>query len=466
MPAAVVERSTTLPVSAEAAFAWHERPGAFERMVPPWERVSVIEQSGGLTDGARLVLRVMQGPVPLRWVARHRDTLAGRRFVDEQVEGPFSRWVHFHRFDPEGPASSRMTDRIEYTPPLGPAGLLAEPLIRHRLERMLAYRHTLLRDDLDAHTRFGESGRLRVAVTGASGLLGRALLPFLTTGGHEVLRLVRGHHHTSVQSPGEVYWDLRTGRIETGKLEGLDAVVHLAGEAIGARWSRDRKRRIRDSRALGTRFLCEALARLRKKPKVLVTASAVGIYGNRGDELLTEGSDTLAAPGDFLVDVGREWEAATEPARAAGIRVVMTRFGPVLSPGGGMLAKMLPPFRAGLGGPLGSGAQWLSWISIDDAVGAVHHAIMSEALSGPVNATAPQPVTNREFTATLARVLGRPAILPVPAPALRLALGEMGRVAVLGSARVVPERLTQAGYRFRHPALEGALRFVLGRETR
>ncbi|MFL5496449.1 MAG: TIGR01777 family oxidoreductase [Gemmatimonadales bacterium] len=464
MPAAVVERSTTLPVSAEAAFAWHERPGAFERLLPPWERVTVIEQSGGLTDGARLVLRVMQGPLPLRWVARHRDTLPGRRFVDEQVEGPFSRWVHFHRFDPDGAATSRMTDRIEYALRLGPASILTEPLIRHRLERMLAYRHALLRDDLEAHGRFGQSGGLRVAVSGASGLLGRALLPFLTTGGHEVLRLVRGHH-SPPQPTNEVYWNLQTGRIETDKLEGLDGIVHLAGENIGARWTKDRKRRIRDSRGLGTRFLCEALARLRRKPKVLVTASAVGIYGNRGDELLTEGSATLAPP-DFLVEVGREWEAATEPARAAGIRVVMTRFGMMLSPAGGVLAKMLPAFRAGLGGPLGSGSQWMSWISIDDAVGAVHHAIMTEELSGAVNTTAPQPVTNREFTATLGRVLGRPALLPVPAPGLRFALGEMGRVAVLGSARVVPERLIQAGYRFRHPALEGALRFVLGRETR
>jgi uncharacterized protein (TIGR01777 family) len=464
MSVAAVERSTSLPVSAEAAFAWHERPGAFERLLPPWERVSVVEQTGGLEDGARLALRVRYGPVSLRWVARHRDTLPGRRFVDEQVEGPFSRWIHFHRFDPDGPASSRMTDRIEYAPPLGPVGTAAGPIIRRRLERLLAYRHVLLRDDLEAHGRFGQSSRLRVAVSGASGLLGRALLPFLTTGGHDAVRLVR-ERHAPAQASGEVYWNLQNGRIESEKLEGLDGVVHLAGENIGARWTADRKRRIRESRGIGTRFLCEALARLRRPPKVLVTASAVGIYGNRGDEVLTEASATLAAPPDFLVEVGREWEAATEPARAAGIRVVMTRFGLILSPAGGLLAKMLPPLRAGLGGPLGTGRQWMSWISIDDAVGAVHHALMTEALRGPVNATAPQPVTNGEFTATLARVLGRPALFRVPAPALRLALGEMGEVAVLGSARVVPERLTQTGYRFRHPALEGALRFVLGRET-
>ncbi len=458
---AVVERSSALPVSADSAYAWHERPGAFERLLPPWERVSVVERTGGLRDGASLILRVRSGPVSLRWVSRHRDTLPGRRFVDEQVDGPFARWVHFHRFDPDGPAGSRMTDRIEYTPPLGSVGTVADPIIRHRLERLLAYRHAVLRDDLEAHGRFGSTGRLRVAVSGSSGLLGRALVPFLTTGGHEVTRLVRRH-----AAPDEIYWHLHTGRIDVGKLEGLDAVVHLAGENIGARWTEKRKRRIRESRSIGTRFLCEALARLRRPPKVLVTASAVGIYGNRGDEILTEASPTLDAPPDFLVEVGREWEAATEPARAAGIRVVMTRFGPMLSPAGGLLARMLLPFRAGLGGPLGSGRQWMSWISIDDAAGAVYHAMMTEALSGPVNATAPGPVTNEEFTATLARVLGRPALLRVPVPALRLALGEMGQVAVLGSARVVPERLIQAGYRFRHPALEGALRFVLGRETR
>jgi uncharacterized protein (TIGR01777 family) len=463
MPAtiAVVERSTALPVSAEAAYAWHERPGAFERLLPPWEHVSVVERVGGLRDGASVILRVGSGPVSLRWVSRHRDTLPGRRFVDEQVQGPFSRWIHFHRFDPDGPASSRLTDRIEYALPLGAAGAATVPLIRRRLERLLAYRQTILRDDLDAHARLVPTAPLRVAVTGASGLLGQALVPFLTTSGHEVLPMVRRR----ATGPKEICWQLQTGRIELEKLDGVDAVVHLAGENIGARWTAERKRRIRESRSIGTRFLCESLARLRRPPKVLVTASAVGIYGNRGDEILTEASPTVDPPPDFLVDVGREWEAATEPARAAGIRVVMLRFGVMLSPAGGLLARILPPFRAGLGGPLGSGRQWMSWISIDDAVGALYHAIMTDALRGPVNATAPQPVTNQEFTTTLARVLARPALFRVPAPALRLILGEMGQVAVLGSARAVPERLTEVDYRFRHPALEGALRFVLGRET-
>jgi uncharacterized protein len=245
---------------------------------------------------------------------------------------------------------------------------------------------------------------------------------------------------------------------------GADVVVNLAGApTAGNPHSKKWATALRESRVQTTATLADAIA-ASERPAAFLAGNGISYYGDRGADRLPETADSRGHA--LLTEVTRVWEAATEPARAAGIRVVMTRFGPMLSPAGGVLAKMLPPFRAGLGGPLGSGSQWMSWISIDDAVGAVHHAIMTEALSGPVNATAPQPVTNREFTATLARVLGRPAILPVPAPALRLALGEMGRVAVLGSARVVPERLTEAGYPFRHPALEGALRFVLGRETR
>jgi uncharacterized protein (TIGR01777 family) len=196
---------------------------------------------------------------------------------------------------------------------------------------------------------------------------------------------------------------------------------------------------------------------------VLVSASAVGIYGNRGDTMLSEDTPPDQAPPDFLVEVGREWEAATEPARSAGIRVVHLRFGIVLSPAGGALGRMLPPFRLGLGGPLGSGQQWVSWIAIDDAVGAVHHSVMAESLAGPVNATAPEPVTGRALARSLGRVLGRSALLPAPGPALRLAFGEMAQAALLGSQRVLPTRLLASGYRFRYPSLEPALRFLLGR---
>jgi uncharacterized protein len=455
----VIERTSTLPVSAEEAFAWHARPGAFERLTPPWERIEVLERTGGIEDGARATLRVHLGPISFRWVAVHQDYVRGRRFVDEQVEGPFSHWIHQHLFQPVGPSASRYTDRIESAPPFGTIGAAAGMwLARPRVERMLAYRHSTLRDDLAAHATFQSQERLHLAVTGASGMLGSALTPFLTTGGHRVTPVTR-----QAAPSDAIRWDPASGAIDVSAFEGLGAVVHLAGENVGVRWTGERKRRIRESRVVGTRRLAEALAQLKRPPRVLVSASAMGIYGDRGDEVLTEDSTPSGPPADFLVEVGREWEAATEPARAAGIRVVNLRFGIILTPAGGALGRMLPPFRAGAGGPLGSGKQWVSWISVDDAVGAVHHALFTEELSGPVNAVAPEPVTSRTFATTLGRVLHRPAILPVPATGLRLLFGEMADTALLSSQRVSSSRLVASGYSFRHPRLEPALRHVLGR---
>lgn len=457
-PSTVVERRTRLPVPAEEAFAWHARPGAFERLAPPWERVEVLERSGGIEDGARAVLRMRTGAVTTRWVAAHRDSISGRQFADEQVEGPFASWYHVHRFDPEGPDASIATDRVEYRLPLGPLGAAADPWVaRPRVERMLDYRHRLLVGDLAAHARFHGRPRLHVAITGATGLIGSMLGPFLTTGGHRVTPVTRGPVRD-----GAIGWDPARGLIDAEGLAGVDAVVHLAGESVGVRWTPERKRRIRESRLAGTRLLAETLARLPRPPRVLVSASAIGLYGDRGDEVLTETSAGDAPP-DFFVELGREWEAATEPARAAGIRVVLARLGLILTPAGGALQRMLPPFRLGIGGPLGSGRRWMSWVAADDTVGALHHALMTDGLAGPVNVTAPQPVTARDFASTLGRVLGRPAMLPVPAAALRLLFGEMADVALLSSQRVLPARLAESGYQFRYPVLEAALRHVLGR---
>jgi uncharacterized protein (TIGR01777 family) len=453
----VIERSVTVPVGVEEAFAWHTRPGALERLTPPWERIEVLEHSGGIADGARVVIRLHEGPVAIRWVARHRDFLPGRRFVDEQVEGPFARWVHAHSFEPEGATSCRVSDRIELTLPAAAAGRLAVPLVRRRVERMLAYRHQVLAADLAAHARYRDRPHLTVGVTGAGGLLGRTLVPFLTTGGHRVVTITR-----RPRGADQIGWDPASGRLDASGLDGVDAVVHLAGEPIGVRWTSARKRRILDSRVFGTRLLAEALARLPRPPRVLVSASGIGVYGNRGDARLTEASPLPEGSSDFLVETAREWEAAANPASAAGIRVVSTRFGLILTPGGGALGRMLPAFRLGAGGPLGSGAQWVSWAAIDDVVGAVHHAIMTEGLAGALNVCAPEPVTSRAFAETLGRVLGRPAILPAPAAALRLLFGEMADTALLASQRAVPARLLETGYPFRFPALEPALRFLLG----
>ena len=299
---------------------------------------------------------------------------------------------------------------------------------------------------------------LRLIVSGAGGLIGSALVSRLSATGHRILRLVRRQ-----SGPQEITWDPASGTLDPEKLEGADGVIHLAGENIGKRWTRARRIRIRNSRVHGTRLLSQTLARLQRPPRVLVSASAVGIYGSRGDEVLTETSPPGDPTDDFLVSVCLEWEAATEAARDAGIRVVQSRFGLALSPEGGALRKLLLPFRLGLGGPVGSGAQWMSWISLPDLTGAILHLISTETLAGPVNVSAPEPVSNREFTGTLSRVLRRPAVLPVPAIGLRAVFGGMAERTLLSSARVVPARLIQSGYRFDHPQIEIALRAMLVR---
>jgi uncharacterized protein (TIGR01777 family) len=450
----VVERTTRLPHTPDQVWAWHVRPGAFERLTPPWEHARVLERPTSLDNGSRVVLEVRVGPVPVRWVAVHRDVTPGRGFVDEQVEGPFAHWVHEHLFAPDRDGCM-VTDRITCTPPLGAVGgIFAGPFLRAKLERMLRYRHAVLGADLELHARAGLSP-MHVAITGASGLVGSALVPFLTTGGHRVTRLVR-------RSPGagEVQWQPDAGTIDVAALEGVDAVVHLAGESIaGGRWTPERKRALRESRTGPTSLLATALARMERKPRALVSVSATGFYGSRGSEVLLDES----GPGEgFLAELAQEWEAATAPAEAAGIRVAHPRFGIVLSPAGGALAKMLPAFLAGAGGPMGGGDQWMSWSSIDDTVGMLHFAIASQA-SGAFNAVAPAPVTNAQFARILGRVLQRPAIVPVPGAALRLLFGEMADGTVLASARALPRRLERWGYRFIHTDLEPALRHVLGR---
>jgi uncharacterized protein len=302
---------------------------------------------------------------------------------------------------------------------------------------------------------------MKVLVTGSSGLIGLALIPSLAAGGHQVIRLVRPKSSSSLSGVSEVRWDPAEGKIESSGLESLDAVVHLAGENIAAgRWTAEQKAKIRDSRIKGTELLCSTLARLARPPKVLVSASAIGYYGDRGAESLREESPSGSG---FLAEVSRQWEAATEAAARMGVRVVLTRFGVVLSSSGGALAKMLPPFRMGAGGKLGSGKQYMSWVALDDAVGSIHQLLSDEALRGPVNVVAPNPVTNLEFTKTLGRVLSRPTVASVPSFAARLVFGEMADALLLASTRVEPAKLQNAGYRFRYPDLEGALRHLLGK---
>jgi len=297
---------------------------------------------------------------------------------------------------------------------------------------------------------------MKILVSGSHGLVGKTLIKALEIDGHEIYRLVRH----APDSSKEIEWSPERYSIAISMIEGFDAVCHLAGESIASgRWSDEKKLKIRESRTKGTKLLSDALANLRHPPKTLISASAIGYYGNRGDEVLTEAS---APGGDFLSEVCVEWEKATEHATTMGIRVVNTRFGIILDKEGGALAKMLPPFRMGIGGRIGDGRQWMSWIALDDVVGALKFVLANEALSGPVNFVAPNPVTNAEFTKALGQALSRPTFFPIPAFGVRLAFGEMADALLLSSQKVAPKTLQDAQYQFRYPELRNALQKILG----
>ena len=298
---------------------------------------------------------------------------------------------------------------------------------------------------------------MKVLVSGSTGFIGSSLVPYLVAEDHDVTRLVR--RDLGSEEP-EVHWDPAAGTIESSSLGGTEGVVHLAGESAVGRWTARKKARILESRTTGTRLLCQALADLDPPPRALICASGLDFYGDRGDALVSEET----GPGSgFLAEVTAAWEAATKPATEAGIRVVRVRLGMVVGNGGGALARMLPAFRLGLGGPFGGGRQHVSWVSLTDVVRVFHHILVTESLDGPVNVSTPMPVTNAEFARTLGRVLSRPAVLPVPAFGLRLALGEMASM-VLASVRLDPSKLVRSGFEFRYPELEGALRAELGRQ--
>ncbi|ANZ39663.1 TIGR01777 family protein [Lentzea guizhouensis] len=430
--------SSVVDAPLDEVFAWHERPGAIHRLSPPWQPMSVVREASTL-DGGRAVLGF---PFGLRWGARHTGYEPPHRFVDELDSAPLRwalKWRHTHEFQAEGDGT-RMTDRVDTPVP----GVL--------LRSMFEYRHRQVAADIAAQraARLAGDRPLTVAMTGSSGLVGRALGPFLTTAGHRVVRLVR-HAPTG---PDERRWD--PDRPAKDLLAGVDAVVHLAGASIAGRFTDEHRRAVRESRIGPTRALAQLAS---STVPVFVSASAIGFYGaDRGDEELTEDSER----GDgFLADVVAEWEAATA---VGDIRVVNVRTGLVQSPAGGTLRIFHPLFATGLGGKLGDGRMWQSWIGIDDLVDVYHRALYDGSLSGPVNAVAPQAVRNSEYTEVLARVLHRPALLPVPSFGPRLLLGEQGARELAEASQLVrPAALTKAGHVFRYPALEPALRHLLGR---
>ncbi len=458
MTPVIFRKSLRVPVPVETLFAWHERTGAFARLSPPWDRPKILEQQGGIRDGATVALQVHAGPIATTWRLTHRDYIENRQFRDVLLSGPFSHWVHTHSFAPDGANVSTLVDEIAYTLPLGALGqAVGGGYAASTLERVFDYRHALLAGDLERHAQFAHRARMRVAITGATGLIGTQLAAFLSTGGHEVLRIGRG-----AVEPGtvDITWDPARGVLDPRSLEGVDAVVHLAGAPVADRWTATHRAAILNSRVQGTTLLARTIAALERKPQVLVSGSAIGIYGSRGDETLDETSTFGIG---YLAEVGRAWEGATEAAERAGIRVVHARTGIVQGAAGGALGKQAPLFQFGLGARLGDGKQWISPIALDDEIGALQFCLMRDDVRGPVNLVAPTPVTNADYSRVLAAVLHRPLLASAPAFVLRTILGsEMANETVLASQRVLPAVLQRAGFVFRLPNLAAMLRFELG----
>ncbi|MDM8540186.1 TIGR01777 family oxidoreductase [Desulfococcaceae bacterium HSG9] len=452
-------KKSRINASAEDVFQWHARPGALERLAPPYDPIWVVDRRGGIRKGATATLKIKAGPLHLKWIAEHTDYEENRLFRDCQKKGPFAFWRHSHRFEPDTDESCFMEDQIEYALLFNPLNRPFIPVIRQKLERIFHYRHATLAHDLSLHNLRRAKKPLHIVIAGASGLIGSALIPFLTTGGHQVTRLVR---KTPLPGANEVFWDPLDGRLEPSELKNPDVVINLCGEHIGqGRWTTAKKRTIIESRTQSTALLVKTIAQLKQPPKVLINASAIGYYGDRGEQSLTEEDSSGDA---FISDVCRQWENEAAPAAANGIRVVLLRIGIVLSPLGAALARMLLPFKSGVGGKFGSGGQFMSPIGIDDVIGAIFHAINEDRLQGPVNVVAPDSVTNLEFVQTLGRVLKRPTFFSMPETAIKIMFGEMGRELLLASARVYPQKLLETGYKFRNPDLESILRHLLGLE--
>ncbi len=452
-----IEYASIVDHPLDEVWAWHTRPGAMHRLVPPWQPMKIIKETESLANG-RAILGLPGG---LRWIAQHDP--AGyeppHQFLDVlSSDGVMTLppraigwWRHTHRFDvagndAAGDGRTRMLDKVDTTVP-GAA-----------LRSTFAYRHRQVAEDLAAHRDAAAAGAgpLVVAITGAAGFVGTALSAFLSTGGHRVIRLVR----REPGSDGERRWDPNNPASDL--LDGVDAVVHLAGEPIGGRFTAAHRRAIRDSRIEPTRKLA-AVAGATPGLRAFVSASAIGYYGaDRGDEILDENSSRGTG---FLADVVADWERATAPAAESGRRVVLVRTGIVQGAAGGTLKLMRPLFAAGLGGRLGSGKQWLSWIGIDDMLDIYYRGIYDERLSGPVNAVAPNPVRNIEYTAALATTLHRPAKLPVPSIGPRLLLGKQGATELAeANQRVTPAKLIALGHRFRQAGVADVLAHQLGHD--
>ncbi len=453
-----------LSSNIETVFEYHTHEEAINRLIPPWSPLQVLKSNTDLKNGTIAILRLKIGPFGIRWIAQHSGYIQNRQFQDRMIKGPLKYWLHTHSFIPNEINNCIMEDRIDYSPPFG---LLAgnnfiNKKIGDKLYQLFYYRHHILKNDMNLLKLVGNNNGKKVLITGSTGLIGSALVPFLNTvGNHHITRMVRPLSKYRDNNTRIVKWDPEKDKIDIDNLNGFDTIIHLGGENIFGRWSNSKKRKLFDSRIKTTRFLCDSLSKLKSPPSTLICASAIGFYGSQGSNVLTE--ETSPGSG-FLSDVCQKWEDSTESAKSIGIRVINARFGMVLTPKGGILQKLVKPSVLKIGLKFPDENQYVSWVSIEDVIGCILYFIRDSSIKGPVNVVSPNPIKMSEFMKVLSQVLDNKIIVPIAKSPLKLAFGEFADYVVSSSSYVLPKKLALAGYTFLNTNLENTLRLLLGRQ--
>jgi uncharacterized protein len=452
------EKSSIMPCTSEALYAFHLNPGAFERLNFPWSSAQVVSRTAGVENGSEVFLKIPVAPLIFQtWAFRHEGVIPKKQFQDRAFKGPIRSWFHTHSFSPLGENESALNDAIEYDFQISPPYL--KRYVHHMLQRGFEYRHEVTRNSVADHREVLEGGKAphTILITGSTGLVGSALAAYFSSGGHSVRVLLRKE---DASCPYRSFlWDPHKQSIDLQCFEGVDTIIHLSGASIAdGRWTNQRKQVLWESRIDSTAFLIESIRDSESLPKTLIVASAIGIYGTTPLKEVDESSE----PGSgFLADLVGAWEKATIPAKELGIRTVNARFGVVLDPRGGILKKLLPLFRLGLGGPVGDGTHYLSWISMEDLLSSMS-TLVESPIEGGVNIVSPSSCTYNDFVAALSSVLHRPRLLRVPRKAITTLFGEMGEETVFSNQRAVPSILHSIGFKFRYPDVGSALSMSLG----